>query len=632
MLQLVYQRYVDQVHGGWIGKSMGGTIGARFEGTKEWLNLKPEEMFPPVIPPNDDLDMSVLWLKILEEKGIKLTAEDLGKAWLELCWYPFNEFGIFRRNWRLGIPPPMSGQFTNQFWETGMGCPMRAEIWGYVFPGAPDLAADFARLDGSLDHGIQSTGGEMMLAAMCSMAFFNPDVRRLIAQSIHFLPENTPIKRLSIAAINAFDEGVSLQDARQRVIALEGNPETSDAQTNLPFILLALLYGGNDLEKTILAAISCGYDTDTTGASAGALIGQILGASHIAPPLKEKIGDELVMGIKYRRDEMTLSALARDTARMGARLAVDGHTGVEFAGFGGNLGEVKAVSPSPHLVVSYEGLPCAAPGDNKVVILSLKDEKFTRGTIRVEGPQGWSVQPSEIKIDRLHRSARFNINAPLKTDKWQMENRFLAKFTPSGDKDLITRSFGVMGAGLWEFLGVYFDTLPENGVVVHPDKIFRQHFVSLNRNYLPEPNPDVKSIYQAWSRKLGREAVVPSYENEIDLTRLIGLQGAYCAYLARTVFCPDHRLAYLVIGNTDSYRLYLNNERVAEVDECVAWSPFNNVHKVELQAGPNQLLLKLLKRTDYLRFTIAIRERAENDQGQNTMDWMIDLADELPPD
>ena len=151
--------YHDKVLGGWIGKCAGGAVGARFEGKKHWIEISPKEMFPPTMPPNDDLDLQVLWLKVLEEKGPFLTSRDLADAWMEGCWYPFNEYGIFRRNYRLGIAPPMSGLFNNQFWETGMGCPIRAEVWGYVCPGAPELAAHFAVLDGTLDHTEESVGG-----------------------------------------------------------------------------------------------------------------------------------------------------------------------------------------------------------------------------------------------------------------------------------------------------------------------------------------------------------------------------------------------------------------------------------------------------------------------------------------
>ena len=110
-MHLSYERYLDQILGGWIGKSMGGAIGARFEGYKGWIEISPSEMFPEEMPPNDDLDLQIVWLKVLEERGAALTSDDLAAAWLEGCWYPFNEYGIFRRNWRLGIHPPASGRY-----------------------------------------------------------------------------------------------------------------------------------------------------------------------------------------------------------------------------------------------------------------------------------------------------------------------------------------------------------------------------------------------------------------------------------------------------------------------------------------------------------------------------------------
>jgi hypothetical protein len=424
---------------------------------------------------------------------------------------------------------------------------------------------------------------------------------------------------------------LDLKDIRQRIIISEGNPETSDARTNIPFILLALLYGQNDLEKTILAALSCGYDTDTTGASAGALIGQILGASHIPAALKDKIGDELVMGIDYRRDEMTISALARDTAILGVRLAKESRSGVQFTDLPAGFTHPAFAQPEPtRLSVEYFGLPCAAPGESCSVIVHVEGKVPPDSTIHIQAPSGWLVVPQEATVDPVEPYGRFTLFAPRKDGRWSIGNRFIASLGGSAVSEPLEYPFGIAGAGLWQFLGVYFDTLPAKGAKVHPDKIFRQHFVSLDRLYIPEPEVAVANLYRDWSQKLGKDALIPSYEMEIDLGRLVGLEGSYCAYLARTIYCPEDRLANIVIGNTDSYRLYLNGELAAEVDECVAWSPFNNVHAVELKEGTNQILLKLLRRTDSMRFTLGFRERKPNDNGQNTQDLMIDLEDIVP--
>ena len=628
-MQISYERYFDHVLGGWIGKSMGGAIGARFEGHKGWIEIDPDRMFPEKMPPNDDLDLQVLWLKVLEEKGAALTSDDLAAAWLEGCWYPFNEYGIFRRNWRLGIHPPMSGRFTNQFWETGEGCPIRAEIWGYVFPGAPDLAARYAAMDGCLDHTEQSVGAEMMLAAMSSMAFFVPDVRRLAAMFIHYLPEGTPIQRLTRAAFQAYDEGLSLRDARDRLMALDGNPEACDAQINVPFTFLGLLYGGNDLQETMLAALRCGYDTDCTLASAAALIGQILGASRIPQALKGPIGDELVMGIQYRRPKMTLSALAHDTARMGVLLARDLQSGVEITG----APEVRplpatAQAPASRVSVEYEGLPAAAPGDAVRVTVRVEGALPEGTPLTVQGPAGWTVVPATTVTGPARRAIPVTLHAPDRPGEWPHRHLFTVRLETSLP---VEYTFGVAGAGLWRFLGAYYDALPDENDERQKRRRSQHHFASLEHAYLAEPGVDVVVAYDAWSRKLGRPAVVASYEHEVDPRRLLGLRGTYCCYLSRTVVSPQERPAYIVVGNNDAYRLYLNGEMVAEENESTWWAPFNNVYPVTLRQGANHLLLKLLKRGDDLRFTLGLRAATgERGRNQNCEDWLVDLSDGVP--
>ena len=626
-MQISYDRYLDQVLGGWIGKCIGGTIGARFEGYKGWIEIGPDEMFPDEVPPNDDLDLQILWLKVLEEKGTALTSDDMAAAWLEGCWYPFNEYGIFRRNWQLGIHPPMSGRFTNQFWESGMGCPIRSEIWGYVFPGAPDLAAKYAYMDGTLDHTEQSVGGEMMQAAMASMAFFVPDVRRLTEMFIHYLPPGMPIKRLTRAAFQAYDEGLSLRQARERLMVLAGHPEACDSQINVPFTFLGLLYGGNDLQETMLAALRCGYDTDCTLATAGALLGQILGARRIPQTLKDAIGDELVMGIQYRREDMTISALARDTARMGILLAKELSTGADFK----DAPEVAplpatAKAPPTRLLVVYAGLPAAAPGDAVEVTVKVEGRVPEGAELTITGPDGWTVVPAVATVGAARREVVATLHAPINVTEWPMRNLFTARLATQSP---IEYTFGVAGAGLWQFLGVYYDALPDENDPKQKCRHFNQHFVSLKRDYLPEPGVNISEQYQYWSHNLGRPAVVPSYEHEVDPSRLIGLRGPYCCYLSRTIIVPEARPAYIVIGNNDGFRLYLNGELVAEEDENLWWAPFNSVYQVDLRQGPNQLLVKLLKRTDDLKFTLALRAgTGEWRPHHNCEDWFVDLIDE----
>ncbi|MBN1875122.1 MAG: ADP-ribosylglycohydrolase family protein [Anaerolineae bacterium] len=628
-MNLIYERYLDQVLGGWIGKSIGGTIGARFEGYKGWIELSPDEMFPQEIPPNDDLDIQILWLKVLEEKGAALTSDDMAAAWLEGCWYPFNEYGIFRRNWQLGIHPPYSGQFTNQFWETGMGCPIRSEIWGYVFPGAPDLAAKYAWMDGTLDHTGQSVGGERMFAAMASMAFFVPDVRRLASMFIHYLPEGTPIERLTRVAFQAYDEGASLRDARDRILAIAGNPEACDSQINVPFTFLGLLYGGNDMEKALLSALACGYDTDCTLATAGAFIGQILGASGIPEKLKMPIGDDLVMGIQYHRDEMTLSALARDTARIGVLLAEDLGTGITFD-------KVPALTPLPAtatpptmtLNVDYQGLPAAAPGDAVSIVVHVGGEMSQSAELTIEGPEGWTLTPQSATVTPVKRDISTTLHAPATVPMWPERNLFTVRLNTTSP---ITYTFGVAGAGLWQFLGVYYDALPEKDNPKQQSRRFNHHFVSLDKDYLPEPDIDVDKTYAEWSRKLGRSAVVAAYEREVDPTQLIGLAGPYCCYLKRTIISPEAREVYLVIGNSDSFRLYLNGEKVAEENECTMWAPFNNVYRVQLKQGENDLLLKLIRHREGSRFTLGFRAvTGDWRPHHNCEDWLVDLIDVVP--
>nr|MBQ4318107.1 ADP-ribosylglycohydrolase family protein [Clostridia bacterium] len=116
---------------------MTGNIGAPYEGVKMPMELEYMPSMVNLTLPNDDLDLQVLWLDVVEKKGLDFTSYDLLKRFCENCDYSPGEYVVMRRNFMRGVYPPYSGRFSNDFYIEGMGCPIRSEIWGCLAAGNP---------------------------------------------------------------------------------------------------------------------------------------------------------------------------------------------------------------------------------------------------------------------------------------------------------------------------------------------------------------------------------------------------------------------------------------------------------------------------------------------------------------
>ncbi|MFA6176020.1 MAG: DUF4372 domain-containing protein, partial [Phycisphaerae bacterium] len=157
----------SRIHGCWLGKFIGGTLGLPAEGKMERLNFSFYNPVPTTVPPNDNLELQLVWLHLVENAGSTLTQGDFAKAWLDHIHYMWDEYGRTRWNLRRGVPVEAAGTFENPF-HVGMGSPIRSEIWACLFPGDLDSAAHYAALDASLDHGTEGIAGEVLFAAMQS--------------------------------------------------------------------------------------------------------------------------------------------------------------------------------------------------------------------------------------------------------------------------------------------------------------------------------------------------------------------------------------------------------------------------------------------------------------------------------
>jgi ADP-ribosylglycohydrolase len=305
------EEYRKKVYGCWMGKNVGGTLGAPLEGRRKQseISFYTQELGGEPLP-NDDLDLQLIWLNVVEQYGKNVNASILGEFWHSYIVPNWNEYGVGKNNMRMGILPPISGYLNNAF-KDSCGAFIRSEIWACLAPGHPEIAVRYAYEDAIVDHSHEGVYSEIFCAAVESAAFVESDKYKLIDIGLSYIPENCGVTKGIKTAIECYKSGMSWQDARIKLLnsvpgtvglwALERITETEipdgeigwDAPSNIGIIVLGWLYGEDDFGKSICIAVGCGEDADCTAATLGSIFGIIHGIEGIPEKWIMPIGNKI---------------------------------------------------------------------------------------------------------------------------------------------------------------------------------------------------------------------------------------------------------------------------------------------------------------------------------------------------
>ena len=261
-------------------------------------------------PPNDDLDLQLVWLAAAEKYGQQLTPEILGEYWLTFIMPHWNEYGRGKGNMIGGLVPPLSGHVENAY-HNSCGCFIRSEVWACLSPGNPDLAVKYAYRDGVIDHSEDGLYGELFCAALESAAFVESDRDTLVDIGLSYIPKDCLVARAVRLAQDSFRQGLTWQEARKRMMQevpgtfgvqhstddnTEGfpvSPAGNDAPNNIGLMMIGWLYGENDFGRSLCIAVGCGEDTDCTAGTLGAILGIIHGNSRLPREWLHPINDKI---------------------------------------------------------------------------------------------------------------------------------------------------------------------------------------------------------------------------------------------------------------------------------------------------------------------------------------------------
>lgn len=252
--------------------------------------------------PDDDINYTVLALLMLEDKGIDLATADVARAWLRLL--PAGATWTAERAAYLTLLANAAPEFVNgddagfelaacsdNEYNRWIGARIRADLYGWVCPGRPGLAAELARRDASLSHRADGVHGAMLIAGLGASIPATAGLDDALDAALAEIPRDCAAGR----AVRFGRDLVGTADPVDRLHEEYQGLSPVHGLNNLALVVWALCDADGDFSAAIGNAVMAGWDTDCNGATVGGLMG-LSGASipqRWTDPWAGKIGVSL---------------------------------------------------------------------------------------------------------------------------------------------------------------------------------------------------------------------------------------------------------------------------------------------------------------------------------------------------
>ena len=273
--------------------------------------------------PDDDINYSFLALLMLEEHGRELSTNDVARAWLKRlpAAQTFTAeraaYKVLLEKGKEWFPETGNAGFdlsacSDNPYNDWIGAQIRADVYGWVCPGNPDLAARLVTEDASLSHRGDGVYGAVFVAVLGALLMTHTPAGALRAAKT-YLPENSG----AIIAVELAESLLADPEGGARIRDHYQGMSPVHTLNNLAIVVWALFSNLHDFSAAIGDAVAAGLDTDCNGATVGGLWG--LQSSdipdHWIAPWQGRVGLSLA-----GYDELTLDELVGRTVALAKSL------------------------------------------------------------------------------------------------------------------------------------------------------------------------------------------------------------------------------------------------------------------------------------------------------------------------
>lgn len=324
----------DRIEGGWAGQMIGVSFGAPTE--FRYLGKTIDGDLPAWTPARisnsldqDDLYVDMTFAQVLDDKGLNATTEDFGRMFRDSRYQLWHANLAARRNLKRGVPASLAGDPRYNAHADDIDFQIESDFIGLMAPGLPRAATGIAWRAGRVMNYGDGIYGGIFVSCMYGAAFFEKDPRAVVEAGLACLPRQSRYARMIADTLawhkanprewrSAWKQLDAKWDRQDPCPAGAALPYNIDASLNGAYIVLGLLYGEGDWDKTIDVSTRAGQDSDCNPSSAAGILGVMTG--YRAIPDKWKSGIPAIENQKFNFTNYTFKTIADSTAKRAIEL------------------------------------------------------------------------------------------------------------------------------------------------------------------------------------------------------------------------------------------------------------------------------------------------------------------------
>jgi hypothetical protein len=278
-----------------------------------------------------------------------------------------------RDNLRRGIAPPDSGHPQFNKHADDIDYQIEADYSGLIAPGLPNVAVALGEKFGRLMNYGDGLYGGQFVGGMYTEAFFETDLAEIVRAGLRCIPAESQYAEMVRDVLKWHDENPDdwtktwqlVEDKYHKdskythgLCSGPGGPGafSIDAKLNGAYIVLGLLYGKNDPDRTIVISTRSGQDSDCNPSNAGGILFTTIGFEKLPDAYKSALNPEG----KFSHTPYNFPTLVEVCEKLARQAVIRAGGRVEKAAGGEEVFVIPVVAPKPSpLERSWEPGPAA---------------------------------------------------------------------------------------------------------------------------------------------------------------------------------------------------------------------------------------------------------------------------------